>query len=183
MSDFFWPPPAPHHDAFPEWYEPPEREIGVPVGYQATLARTDELALVVRRVIAYSDGFEFILAYRTRTARYNYHWGRFGPDSWESAGADHLPDELFRIGVQFDDGRTATSLEHLGSFRPVGPAFRMRHGHGGRLWWDGCYWVGSMSPAGSITLVWEWPVAGLQIGRLELPARELREASLRSETG
>jgi hypothetical protein len=180
MSEFFWPPPEPHYAAPPDWDGPPGHEIGTPLAYQATLARTNELMLAVRRVVAYSNGFEFIVAYRTRTAPHNYHWGRFGPDRWEPARADHLPDELFRIGTELDDGRKATSLEELGSFRPEGPAFRTRAGSGGQLWWDERFWVGGLPPAGALLLVWEWPVAGVQLGRLELPSSEIREASARS---
>jgi hypothetical protein len=50
------------------------------------------------------------------------HWEKSG--RWEATPKlIHLPDEVFRIGVSFQDGRSATSLESLGSQRPNGPTF------------------------------------------------------------
>ena len=63
MSDFFEPPPPPpeppREHRQPEWFGPPDNVIGVVVPVELTLARADDLALVLRSVTAYPSGAQF----------------------------------------------------------------------------------------------------------------------------
>ena len=179
MTDFFLPIPEPYHGRPSEWIEPPTDEIGVPVCFEMMLFHAESFALAVRHLVAYSTGFRFTLGYRCRDDAPNFHWGRHGSSIWEPV-IGRLPDELFRIGVQFADGRKATSLEYFASFRPEGPAFREQRGNGGYLRWDGHYWVGPLPDTGAIELVTEWPAGGLRLTRFDLPATDIRAAALRS---
>ncbi len=180
MTDLFLP-PEPHHGIAPAWLDPLPGELGVAVPFQAVLADTGEDALAVRHLVAHSNGFEFTLGYRSRRRLHTLHWGRHDGTDWMPI-LGRLPDELFRIAVVFDDGRRATSLEESGSFRPEGPTIREREGSGGRLWWDGRYWVGPVPARDGVELVCEWPVAGIGPTSLELPAAALRAAGLRSRS-
>lgn len=47
----------------------------------------------------------------------------------------------------------------------------------GRFSWDERWWVGPTPDHGSITLFCEWPVAGIPLTQLELPAEAIRAAT------
>lgn len=98
---------------------------------------------------------------------------------WEADGQDTLPDEMFRLGIEFADGRCATSLEPYWSCRPEGPVFRSTGSANGdgRFSRDERWWVGPTPHDGPITLFCEWPVAGIALTQMELPADAIRTAT------
>jgi hypothetical protein len=172
------PPPPRRH---PPWFAPPENEFGVSVPIRLVLARTDDLALGLGNVVAYSTGFSLRLALRLhpkstlepRILMPQLHG--FGP-----RGAD---DQL-RFGVEFSDGRKATNLgarrppheqEPEISLVPSGGA-----GGGGRSFNVG-YWVYPLPPPGSVTLAVEWPARNVREQRYELDATPIAEAGAGSE--
>ena len=59
MSDFFAPPPLrePEPEYLqPEWLGPPENELGVPVALRVVLARTEQVAVALIDVGAFTTG-------------------------------------------------------------------------------------------------------------------------------
>jgi hypothetical protein len=69
VSDFFAAPPPrepePEHRQ-PEWLGPPENELGVPVALRVVLARTEQVAVALIDVVAFTTGLEFALEVRLR---------------------------------------------------------------------------------------------------------------------
>ena len=118
---FFAPPPAPEEEPEhvpPAWYGPPDDVIGQAAGEGFVLARTDALALAVWGITAFPTGLAFSLAIVVRRAddpdldpeldldmaMHRYWRGR------RRGSEPGLPDDLLRFGVEFEDGRKATSL-------------------------------------------------------------------------
>jgi hypothetical protein len=88
---------------------PPEDSFGVLVPLHLVVVGTADLAVAIPGVTAYRNGFGFDLAIRRAAAEDDaftldrtLHWlGREGSP----------PPEVLRVGVQFADGQTATSLD------------------------------------------------------------------------
>jgi hypothetical protein len=68
---FFEPPPPPepeeHHQ--PVWLGPPENEVGLAMPLNMLLARSDDVAVALLNITAFSAGFEITGTVRTRAAR------------------------------------------------------------------------------------------------------------------
>jgi hypothetical protein len=73
------------------------------------LIRTEQVAVAVGSVRAYSNGFEFTL--HTRLRREDETWpGRADPLEWHGhrRGAQ-VPEDVLRLGVMYADGRRAAT--------------------------------------------------------------------------
>ncbi len=140
--------------------------------------RTDELALALLDVVAYSTGFTMKLALR-------FQPGGADVDPRGLMMQTHGPGpEQLRFGVAFSDGRKATNL---GPRRPPSedpPEISLSRGGGGgggSRGFEFGYWVYPLPPPGKITLAVEWPARGLAEVRHELDAAPILEAAARSE--
>jgi hypothetical protein len=179
-TSFFEPPPPPERrppHRPPPWHAPPENELGAAVPIRLLLARTDELALALLDVVAYTTGFSMRLALRfqpgaeidPRNVMMQMHGG--GP-------------EQLRFGIAFVDGRKATNL---GMPRPPSdepPEISLTRGGGGGgggRGWEFGYWAYPLPPPGQITLVVDWPARDLPESRHELDAAPIIEAAATSE--
>jgi hypothetical protein len=116
MSFFEPPPPAPQPPEPPgvvrkPWWHAPRNELGVSTSVRLILARTENIAVALIDAVAYSTGIEFTLAVLRRLPRepdrFEHPFGRFGHGP---RAAQERPPELLRFGVQFQDGRKATTL-------------------------------------------------------------------------
>ena len=145
------------------------------------LARTDEFALGLADVVAYSTGFSLRLALRLhpkselepRVLMPQLHG--FGPRSG---------DDQLRFGVEFSDGRKATNL---GARRPpheeepeisLVPA---GGGGGGGKSFNVGYWVYPLPSPGPVTVAAEWPTRKVRETRHELDGDSIIEAGAGSE--
>jgi hypothetical protein len=163
---------------YPPWFSPPENELGVVVPVDLALARTDELALALLDVTAYSNGFVLRLGLRLH------------PDALRSRGLTQIHGGLTGGGeehllctIEFADGRHATNAW---SARPPGGealpiSVQLQSGRGGGLSFDAHYWVFPLPPPGPITLAIEWPARGIAAVRHELDAGAILDAAGRSE--
>jgi hypothetical protein len=175
------PPERPPQRRPPPWHAAPENELGVPVPIALVLARTDELALGLAGVVAYSTGFAVRLALRLhpraelepRVLMPQLHG--FGPRGG---------DEQLRFGIEFADGRRATNLGHRRppheeepdiSLVPSGGA-----GGGGKSF-NINYWIYPLPPPGPLTIAVEWPARRVVETRHELDAGQVAKAGARSE--
>ena len=170
----------------PDWAGAPQNQIGGPVPIRLLLARTDEVAVAVLGGAAYPSGFEFVLSIRMRSED--------GPiDLWDDsvwshrhrrAAGEGLPDELFRFGVEFSDGRRVTTLSGPGDDddEPAGPVLSPGSGSGGIGSWDSEYWLWLLPPPGPLAFVCEWPARGIALTRAEVDADVIREAATHAET-
>ena len=102
----------------------------------------------------------------------------------ESGGPAELPPELFRFGVQYADGRKATTV---GNPFPAGenvegPVLLSRGGGGGGHEWDQSYWVWPLPPLGPVTFACEWPAHGVELTRREIDGSLILDAAANAQT-
>jgi hypothetical protein len=193
--DFFKAPEtAPSEIAMPEpkaWQGPPLRVVPGLLADRVLLAHTDRVAIAVGSLAAYPTGFTF--AVETFPRRFEPgDWAgldAFGPaHAGRSAGGGQLPPELFRFGVEFADGRRATSLDVFAfpeedpDGPPHQPVLRPRGGGGGGGRWTQESWVWPLPPAGPLAFVCEWPALDIPLTRGEIDGDLLRDAASRALT-
>lgn len=178
---FFEPPPPPppepepevHDWDVPEWMGPPSNVLGAPVALQVVLHRSDQLAIAVTGIVAFRTGFMFSVLTKATAVleEMEPHW------MWRHRRLrEGLPDDLFRFGVQFADGRKATNLNSpFGGLDPDqvpdgGPVLSERSGGGGGGSWKQGYWLWPLPPPGELSFVCEWPAHGIAETRIAIDA-------------
>ena len=183
---FFEPPPPPPEPPEPSpqpaWIGPPDNVLGVAVPLELLVARSEDAVVVVRNVVAYPTGVNFVLDVRRRSANMmddplGIHAG------FRGVPADR--DTALRFGVGLSDGSKATA-----DGRPPwpegddvrAPVLMSRGGGGGGTRWEMGYWLWPLPPDGPLAFVAEWPAEGIPETRTEMEAGLLREAAGRSET-
>jgi len=173
-------PPEPHRQ--PVWLGPPENELGVAVPVPVLLVGTDELAIGLTGVVAYSSGLQLHVELRRRTEPDDLDVMHAHMRRRHARGGEIAP-EVLRFGVQLADGRKATNLDlrpwSLGE-EPAGPLLVERGGGGGGRAWSFGYWLWPLPPPGTLTVAVEWPAAGVQLTTHGLDAAPLLEAAARS---
>jgi hypothetical protein len=170
----------------PAWIAPPHNVLPGIAPVQLIVARTDETVAAVAGIQAYPAGFSFTLSLRLRNLsvreeqRLPYLFDSTDPED------DPLAGDFLRFGVQFADGRKATTLDHP-PYDPEGqapdrPVLREYGGGGGGTWWDMEYWLWPLPPAGPFAFVCEWPARGIAESRAEIDAAAILEAAGRALT-
>jgi hypothetical protein len=196
VSNFFRPSPLVWPERAVPGNPPPwtGRPQGPPLGVAVSdllLGRSELASVFVDYVDAYPEGFELkirattSLAYR-ELSRPGDRWAPdvFGEDEPRAGGrGELLPPRLLRIGVQFADGRTATSI--TGHDRPVaGPVMRSlsgrRSGGPGASRFDQGYWIVPLPPPGPVSVVCEWPIVQIPVERREIDAQLILDAAERA---
>ncbi len=106
------------------------------------------------------------------------------PGSPQTPDSTGLPPELFRFGVQYADGRKATTVGNPFSAdaEPQGPILLPGSGGGGAREWDQSYWLWPLPPAGPLAFVCEWPAHEVALTRAEIDTSLILEAAARAET-
>ncbi|HSI80508.1 MAG TPA: hypothetical protein VK919_07645 [Solirubrobacterales bacterium] len=96
----------------PEWLEAPDDVVAGVVAVEAVLARSDKAAVLVTRLAAHPVGFEFdvelLTCERMPEEPFDLMYGA------TARPGRKLPPELVRIGIEFPDGRRATSFSVWG---------------------------------------------------------------------
>ena len=185
--------PAPPPAAFeaappPPFLGPPDSELGVTVPVRAVLASDPTTVIALTDCTAYSTGFEFLVAVRSREAADARLLG-FGAPAPPGAGeaAGHL-----RITVRFADGTGASSGHHDPGPEvmdyylakrdgrepklPRGPVLQPTSGGGSGKRWTFHYWVWPLPPPGKVTLACEWPARGIPWSEIELDGAAILRA-------
>lgn len=190
---FFEPPPLPDPPERPDvaakaWWHAPRNELGASSGLRLVVARTDDVAIALVDAIAYSTGVDLVLVAARRVPRADAapFEMRFGPFMSGMAHGSELPPELLRFGVQFADGRKATSVGVgpygiAGEEEPEGPLLLQGSGGGADDRWELHFWLWPLPPPGPLAFVVEWPAEGIDLTRLEVDSAPIIEASRRSE--
>jgi hypothetical protein len=210
---FFEPPSSPSEPDRPErvpspqfWMEPPEDVLGGEVALELLLARSEQAGVAIGCATAYPTGFQFTLQLRLREQApervwMGPPWDHGGPRRETSQPGDELPEELFRVGVQFADGSKATTLEtgllgtlvdssgrtlvesHGGGLagrKLESPVLLAQGGRGGLRGWSESLWLSPLPPEGRLSFVCEWPAFGIALTRAEVDAALIRDAAARS---
>ena len=168
-------PPRGHHP-----WEPPEAEFpGIVRIDTLVLGRTDQVAVAVTGLSAFSTGIEIFLTARIRP----------------SAGhpEEHLPGgprdlaasrRSFRFGLQFSDGGKAVGRQ--GGRRPdhdsepAGPVLYPFAGGGGPHSFISRWWAWPLPPAGPLEFVCEWLPFDIAESRGGIDAELVLDAARRS---
>lgn len=172
------------HEAFLMRLRRPENEIGSVVPVSVVLARTEDVAVAISNVTAFTNGIVLTLAVRLRVP---------------PAGLDRRGD-LYRLvspypqldvplerrllfGVEYADGRTATNLrDDFGSPAPGAdePMLAPTGGGGDESSVDHTYFLSPVPPDGRFAFVCSWPGFGIAETRHVVEHLELTTASARS---
>ncbi|WP_433382864.1 hypothetical protein ACQPZX_19780 [Actinoplanes sp. CA-142083] len=165
-----------------DWHRrmsPPENEFPAGVGFTALLGRTDDVAVGITQVEAFSTGFRFTMSVRVRQSRPDVAGGRL---HMMVSGRGHpaievpLEDRLL-LGLQYANGERTSTLE-----RDPTSLLLMPHGGGGSdRSHDQTYWVSPLPPDGPVTFVVSWPSFGIPESRAEADGAAIRAAGARSQ--
>ena len=159
----------------------PENEFGELVRVDPIVVRGSQAAVKVGPITGFASGFQISLVLLTREQDpFNDPFGQRAMAQLAAKGGD-LPDDLFRVGVQYPDGRKATSLDHLSRMidrakdfdweaEPSEPVMVPSGGGGGGRW-QMDYWVWPVPPvSGDLNMVIEWPAKGIELTQAAIPA-------------
>lgn len=169
----------------PVWMGPSDNELGVALGLRFVLASSSQAWVLVTDAVAYSNGFEVAISARTRQPVAGMPGMLHGP----LVPGRPLPPELLRLGIEFADGRRATSLGRMpppgppGSERrePDGPLLVPRGASSSQRRSDLRFWVWPLPPAGSLKLGCEWPAMDIPFTVHEVDTSPILEGAARSE--
>ncbi len=177
----------------PPWLQPPESELGVAVPVREVLASDTGVVIALIDCVAFSTGFEFVVAVRSKEDLDSQQMGFGMPPS----GDAEQSEKGLQIGIQFADGGTAVTGGHPGPefmaqlkmhaegrdpASSDGPILAPRSGGGGGKRWDFRYWVWPLPPEGNLTFTCEWAAQKLAPTRHEVDAAEIRRAGTSSMT-
>jgi hypothetical protein len=189
----FFEPPVPPPDppppvTLPDWFGPPANLIGGLVTLELMAGRSEDAAVWLESATAYPGGVQLRIDIRWR-AEVQDRVLRGARLPRELRPGEKLPDELFRAGIELEDGSKATWLgpggvtvaeAHRLDEKPSGPLLRSGSGGGGDRRWSQDLWLWPLPAAGRLTFVCEWPAFGVELTRTELDSDALRRAADRS---
>jgi hypothetical protein len=100
----------------------PENEFPAGAGVTALLGRTDDAAVGITQVQAFSTGFQFTLAVRLCRARPELvHRGLFELISSHVHPGKQIPlENRLLLGLEHADGRRASTVQNMRRLRPGG---------------------------------------------------------------
>jgi hypothetical protein len=152
----------------------PEYDLGVTVPLTLLVARTDSVAVVLRGLTAFANGFSFSLdvlsaeGLSPAMARYP-----FEPPPRAGRARDH-----FRFGLRFADG---SRVDNAVGGRPEGSGtlrvLVFQGSTAGEARWTQDWWTAPLPPPPRFTLACEWPTAGLAAVEQDVPTDAILEAA------
>jgi hypothetical protein len=183
------PPSAEQLEQWRRRMSPPEYEFPAGVGLTALLGRTDDAAVGLTNVEAFSTGFRFTLAVRVRQPRPQFARGGLHMliSSHVHPGVDVPLEDRLLLGIEYPDGRRASTLTDMRVHGPGAMTDReqlvlvQQGGGGGEHSVDQSYWVAPLPPEGPVTVVLAWPGFGMQESRTTLDGATIRAAASHSQ--
>ncbi|MET7401079.1 hypothetical protein ABZS66_47125 [Dactylosporangium sp. NPDC005572] len=174
-----------------QWHRrisPPENELPAGVALTVLLGRTDDAAVGITQVEAFSTGFRFTLAVRVRQARSRLPGGGLFTliSSHAHPGVEIPLEDRLLLGIEYPDGRRASTLHDLRMAGPAAgddstPLMLVQQGGGGsEQSVDQAYWVAPLPPAGPMTVVLAWPGFGMPESRTVLDGGAIHAAAAHS---
>lgn len=168
---------------------PPENEFPEGVGLAALLGHTDDAAVGITQIEAFSTGFRFTLVVRLRQAQPEFAGGGLYTlvGSHARPGTEVPLERRLLLGVEYPDGQRASTLHDmrmlgLDAALPDQQLLLVPHGgSGAEQSVDQTYWVSPLPPAGPVTLVLAWPAFGMPESRSVIDGAIIRAAAERSQ--
>jgi hypothetical protein len=168
---------------------PPENEFPAGVGLTVLLGRTDDAAVGITQLEAFSTGFQFTLAVRLRQARPELARGGLLMliDPHIHPGIEIPLPNRFLLGLEYSNGHRASTLQDMWTQGPVAVAggqeltLVQQGGSGGDLSADQTYWVSPLPPAGPVTFVLAWLAFDIPESRTVLDSAPIRAAADHSQ--
>jgi hypothetical protein len=155
----------------------PDGQLPVPMATRLLLARTDQAAIAVVGLWAFTAGFEFQVSVQLRAAVP----GTSAASFLSALDGEPLEDEFLRLGIQFSTGEKAANTELRATREtgrePLGPTMTTRVAGAGALSRDWRYWVSPLPPSGPLAFVCAWPAFGIAESRAELEAEQILAAA------
>jgi hypothetical protein len=170
------------------WMSAPENEIPASLGLTVLLGRTDDAAVGITAIEAFSTGFRFTLAVRLRQLPPELaHGGLFNLISSHIHPGTEIPlERRLLLGIEYADGRRASTLNQM---RMPGPGavadgeqlvLVQQGGGGGQHSVDQTYWVAPLPPDGPVVVVLAWPGFAIAESRTVLHGAAIRAAAASS---
>jgi hypothetical protein len=183
------PPSAEQQEHWRRRMSPPEYEFPASVGLTVLLGRTDDAAVGLTNVEAFSTGFRFTLAVRVRRPRPRLAHGGLHMliSSHVVPGIDVPLEDRLLLGVEYADGRRASTLNHMLAHGPGGLTdgeqlvLVQQGGGGAETSVDQSYWVAPLPPEGPVSVILAWPGFGIQESRTTLDGAAIRAAAAQSQ--
>ena len=182
-------PPTP--EQLEQWrvrMSPPENEFPAGVGLTALLGRTEDAAVGITLIEAFSTGFRFTLAVRLRQAPPELaRAGLFMLISSEVHPGIEIPlEDRLLLGIEYPDGRRASTLQRMPMPGPGAVVdgeqlvLVQQGGSGGEHSVDQTYWVAPLPDEGPVAFVLAWPGFGMPESRTVLDGAAIRAAAAHS---
>jgi hypothetical protein len=175
----------------PEWWGPPERELGTYVNLGRIVGRSSKAVVALSYVTVYSSGvvFEFLAAARGLKQSevghiFNAHMMAVPVD-------EVVPEAFVRIGLELVDGTRFSNLDPRRRSFPTDPAeapsgyvFQDQGAPGGMSGWGRIrymptFWLWPLPPPGPLRIWCEWPIVGVELTSTEVDATPFRAAAAR----
>lgn len=178
----------------PEWDQPPVATFSGVIPVQEVIARAENARVVLIELRAFREGCLLeVNAVARRGDQPEREW--MGSRTaglplffHSSQPGEPLPPQLLRFGVQFADGRKATTIRRWPGYgepqpEPEPPVLRALAGHGKTAMDDVVdvsqpLWLWPAPPAEMFDLVVEWPAAGIELTRYQLDGGRIAEAAV-----
>jgi hypothetical protein len=183
------PPPTPEQiERWRRRTQAPDNELPGGAAIDTLLGRTEDAAVGITQLEAFSTGFRFTIAVRVRRLPPGLaHGGLFMLISGHGrTGVDVPLENRLLLGVEYANGDRASNLEDM---RLPGQETEdderrliLSHhgGGGGDLTVDQSYWVSPLPPEGPVTFVLSWPGFGMPESRTEIDSAPIRAAAAQS---
>jgi len=158
----------------------PEFVVPASVAADLVLLRTDEVAVTIGLLRAYTTGFEFTVDSRSRRAGQGHRIGGM-PRRYAPAGVE--AQDGLRLGLEFSDGRRAefdAPHPHPDQAEPNALVVMSAGGGGSDRSWHSRFWVYPLPPPGPLSFVATWPAFGIAEARVELDADAVLSAASRA---
>lgn len=155
---------------------------------RAILVQTDRLVIALVDCVAYSTGFEFAIAFRTK-AEDNRLRNLFGPP--ESQGGDR-----FQLTIRYPGGAsrsvgsrpTPEAMEYYRAAQegrepasPTGPVVMQRSGSASDSRADFRYWCWPLPPEGEMIVSLKWSAGGVQDANAKVDGTAIHRAGMGSQ--
>jgi hypothetical protein len=159
----------------PRPWDPPQTEFPgiVPIN-TLQFDRSEQAAVAITGISAYSNGFEFAVTRLLRPGAPGFDAEVPTPEGMV------LAHESFQISLQLSDGRKVISERPHSDAEPTEPILRARGGGGTSHYQLSQWWVWPLPPDGPLEFICQWPTLGTGETRVGIDARLILDAAHRS---